>query len=352
MIVADVRIVIKRRKKSRNMGGERTALEEIRQGRAHALKRSMAGEEADFEIPVVDPAEISVPGERKVIMFTTSQMMSLGEMRGTNDRWRQLVEALKSREGTIKDVSHDILENGDPVELIEARQGPLDVDVEMVFSVLRGRASWAELIRVECWLRDAVMMEQSARGRAAAVKLWAIALASYVGEEAIRQVVEKVGGWVVFKPEDEQCSGGGTDMVAQVAWRRAMSYHDYLWTAVMLAVDVASAEVLWDWRRSEHSCFTHSKLDCPDRSNASNGVYGPIRAYYWTSVVEREHGWRDTLSSELEDEDFKSYVPPNLAVEEDDDEEESCVACGVWLDEDPKTDRVGVCACEHGPTRA
>lgn len=310
-----------------------TVLSDITNGRAAALKRSMTCEEADYDIPVVDPAEIHCPGEKPRIPFTQSQMLSLGEMRGTNDRWRQLVQSLGEREGTIYDVSGDIIGYEDQASLTEARvQATVDVEATMVFAALRGTASWPDTIRVECFLRDSIMVESTCRSRVAALKLWGIVVATISGPEVIRRVVEMANDWAKFKPEEAQCSDRGTDMVAHVAWRRATAYQDYLWTNVMLAVDVASADVFWDWRRVSKSCFAHSALECGEKKS------GPIRAYFWVNKLETEHGWHDTIGESLiwgdmEDDIRNRRIPPaDESEEEDDESEDEDMATGKLID--------------------
>lgn len=256
------------------MGVERRrpVLADITHGRNLALKRSMACEEADFDIPVVDPAELSKLGEKKTVPFSVSQMVALGEMRGTNDQWRKLVQTLSDREGTVIDVTEDILGYHDQASLTEARQVHADIEATHVCAALRGNASWPTFVRVESWLRDGIMAEQVPRHRAAALRLWSICLASVAGPEALRKVVEATTEWVTYDVKDAQCSGRGSDMIATVAWKRALLYSDWLWTGVMFAVDRASAEVLWDWRKTERACYTHAHVDCPNGLGGKEGM--------------------------------------------------------------------------------
>lgn len=254
---------VRERKTSRKMGGQRRqALADITHGRHAALMRTMTCEETDFEVPVVDPAELSLPGEKKAIPFTVSQMVSLGEMRGTNDQWAKLVQTLGDREGTVVDITEDIMGYHDQASLTEAKQGPVMLEAPDVFAALRGQASWPTLIRVECWLRDVIQVEQIARHRVAALKLWSICIAMVGGPEALREVVGATTDFVRYDIKEAQCSGRGSDMVATVAWKRAMLYNEWLWTGVMMSVERMSRDVLWDWRKVDRSCYTHVKLDC------------------------------------------------------------------------------------------
>lgn len=226
------------------------------------MKRSMTCEEVEFDMPVVNPAEVRTLGEKKRILFNVSQMLSLGEMRSTNDQWHKIRRELGEREGTVVDVTESILNYDDQASLREARRGPVDVDATQVVAAMRGHAEWPDFIRVECWLRDAMVYETSAQHRAAALKLWSISVASLASPEILRAVVEGTTKWAGYDVDSAQCSGRGSDLVAQVAWKRAMLYQEWLWADVLLAVERASLEMLWDWRKVEMSCFTHPKVDC------------------------------------------------------------------------------------------
>ena len=301
------------------MGGQRrrSPLGDITHGRHAVLKRSMACEESDFDLPVVDPAELSVPGDKKPIPFTTSQMVALAEMRGANDEWRKLVQELSGREGTMVDVSEDILGYEDQASLREAREGPLRVEATHVMAALRGHASWPAFVGVECWLRDAIQVEQTTRHRVAAVKLWCLCIAKVSSPEAARWVVEATVNWAAYNVDDAQCSGKGSDMVATVAWKRAMMYKEWMWTVVMLASDRMSSEVLWDWRKFDRSCHTHAKLECvfgvggqggmdelPHQSMVPGGYSGNSESL--AGVVDEEE------SAEESDDESDTDVVENL----------------------------------------
>jgi hypothetical protein len=232
----------------------------------------MACEEEDFDIPIVDPAEIGVIGERKVIPFSVSQMVTMGEMRSVKESFEKLVQCLNDREGTIVDVTEDILGYHDQVSLTEARQIHEEIECHHVGAAVRGEASWPTLIRVESWLRDGIQMEDVPRNRAAAIRLWCLSMAVVAGPESVRKVVEATTEWVKYDLRDAQCSGGGSDMIARVAWKRAMLYSDWLWTGVMFAVDRASSDVLWDWRRTDRACYTHACARCPNGLGGKNGM--------------------------------------------------------------------------------
>lgn len=253
--------------------GRRSPLDDITNGRRVALKRSMACEEADFDIPVVDPAELSHAGERKVIPFSVSQMVALGEMRGTNDQWRVLLSALRAREGTVVDIGEELLMYEDQASLKEARQGPLDgVEARHVMAAMRGVADWPTVVRVEAWLRDGIMLEQTARHRASAIRLWCLCVARVASPEAVRGVVEATTEWATYDLKDAQCSGRGSDLIANVAWKRAMLYNEWLWTGVMFAVERGSYEAFWDWRKVDKACFTHPGLECKHGLGGESGM--------------------------------------------------------------------------------
>jgi hypothetical protein len=246
-----------------NLTERRQPLSDITEGRRAALKRSMACEEEDFDIPVVSPAEISLLGEKKVIPFSVSQMQVMGEMRSVKDHFANLVQTLSAREGTVVDVTSDILAYHDHASLTEARQGLPQIESYHVGAAVRGDADWPTVIRVECWLRDSIQAEQGSRNRMAAIRLWCLCVASFAGPESVRKVVEATIDWGTYSLKDAQCSGGGSDMVATVAWKRAMLYADWMWTVVMLHVDRSSEEALWDWRRVDKACYTHAGARCP-----------------------------------------------------------------------------------------
>jgi hypothetical protein len=223
----------------------------------------------DMALPVVDPANIltteSTEGKGG-IPFTIDQMMAMGEMRMTNDSWMKIIMSLGDREGTVLDITADMLayENQEALAAVRRTGHPLDVKTHHVFAALTGQSTWPTTLSVESWLRDAVINAGRPREQKAALMLWGIVVAKAVGEEAIRNVVVQTSTWYNFVEEKHTCSKGGSEGVAVVVSASAKLYKEFLWLKIVEEIEDASAQSFWDWRRVDYGCFEHGCGKCPN----------------------------------------------------------------------------------------
>lgn len=242
----------------------RPALVTMKQGAAELQASQDEAWDDGLELPIVDPAHILTTESRNGgVKFTIDQMVTLGEMGDINRRWIKLLQSLRDREGTLVDITADMMAYEDQAALTRVRTGPLDVRTQHVFCSLHGTASWPTVLAVECWLRDAILAAEKVIVQKAALTLWCLVVARAVGEEGTREVLQRAEVWYGFDVGAASCSRGGNDMVAAVALRQATGYKEFLWTKVMLAVDNASSECFWDWRRVENNCLVHGSKKCP-----------------------------------------------------------------------------------------
>jgi|ERR1700761_795735 len=219
----------------------------------------------DMALPVVSPAEIlTLGGKVESVRFTVDQMITIGEMRTTNDSWLKILMSLRDREGTVLDVTREMLEYEDQESLRSVRHGVLDVYTSHVFCALHGTSTWPTTLSVESWLRDCLMSNDRGRSQKAALILWCIVVSRAVGEEAIRDVVRAVHEWFSFSEFDAACSRGGTECSAKIALVEARLYKEHLWVKVLSNVERASADAFWDWRRADLACHVHGCGLCPN----------------------------------------------------------------------------------------
>jgi hypothetical protein len=222
----------------------------------------------DMVLPVVNPADI-LTTESNVgkggIPFAIDQMVAMGEMRMTNDSWMKIIRSLGDREGTVYDMTADLLgyEDQEALSAVRRPESPLDVKTHHVFTALTGQSTWPTTLSVEYWLREAVMTAGRPREQKAALMLWGIVVAKAVGEEAIRDVVATTASWYNFHEEDAVCSKGGSEGVAFIVSASARLYREYLWLKVLEEIEDASAQAFWDWRRVVYGCYRHGCGKCP-----------------------------------------------------------------------------------------
>lgn len=298
----------------------RPALVALKQGYAEPRPVD-EGWDDDMPIPIVNPAEILTVGSGKqAIRFNVDQMCTLAGMVDVRKRWAKLGEVLRSdREGTLFDVTANMINFEDQAALTQVRTGELDVRTEHVFMALRGVAEWPTVLSVEAWLRDAIMIAERAEVQSAAVTLWCLVVAEAVGEEGIRDVFELVGCWAEHDLVKESCSGGASEMLAAVAVKMAFVRGESLWVDVMIAVDEASVECFWDWRRVEKGCRVHPNGKCvrpPYRGRMSFGGVcakcdcGEAREREWWRGLEGRDDWEnvdvDVCLAELVEEGGKN----------------------------------------------
>jgi hypothetical protein len=241
----------------------RPALVELSQGSIRpAMKEDLEVE--DMDLPVVDPADILTVGQTPYqLRFTTDMMVVLAGSADMRRNWTKLLQSLRDREGTVVDVSSDIMAYTNQEALKAVREGPLDVRAGHVHMVLRGQGVWPVVLSVESWLRDAVTVAETKEHQYAALTLWCLAVANVGGEEAIRNVLQHAEAWSRFDLGESACSGGGNMTIARVMVKRAFAKAEGLWTDVLLSIDRASSDVFWDWRRVDFGCRVHATGRCP-----------------------------------------------------------------------------------------
>ena len=237
----------------------RKPLGSVKQGRVW-LETATEVPEEDL-LPVVDPATILRVGD-PCPPLTVQYAVCQSQARDTNDRWVQLLQSLGAREGTVLDVTGEMLAYEDYAALTRVRTGALDVRTAHLYSSLVGKAGWPTVLAVESWLRDGVAAERDNLTRLALAKLWCCVLAQAAGEEAVRSVAVKLESWWGFDVQHASCSGRSSYMIDRVSRVRALLVKESMWTEVQLALEEASNDVLWDWRRVDLSCSVHPSLEC------------------------------------------------------------------------------------------
>lgn len=238
----------------------RPALAEMTQPRA--APKQFGEVDDDDVLPVVDPATLLKKGD-PCPPLTTHQANLMAEVGITNERWLKLLTSLAHREGTVFDITADMLAYEDQGMLTKVREGGmLDVRVIHLHQCVDGSATWPVVLAVEYWLREGVMMAADEVTRMAHVKLWCLVTAMAVGEEAVRGVALALEGWYTFDKYDAACSGKSNEMIAKVSMMRSRLCYEYMWSQVMLSLERASGQVFWDWRRTEQKCWVHEGLEC------------------------------------------------------------------------------------------
>ena len=262
----------------------RPALVSMKQGRVAPVEK-LDIEFDDADLPVVDPASILRVGENPAnLSFTTDMMELLSDSADVNKRWLQLLQSLRDREGTVEDVTAEFLAYEDQEMLRLAKTGILDVKAIHVHTSVRQRVAPPITVCVESWLRDAVTVADRRSTKLAAVKLWCLHMANATGGEAIRDVLRRMEIWTSFDVTAASCSGQGNSSTAATAVKRAFAYYDNIWADVIMAVDVCSLDILWDWRRSEKECRMHPGGKCPGRR--SRPTLPPVARSTCTQLVK------------------------------------------------------------------
>jgi len=240
-------------------------------------------------------------------------MVRLAGSADVRRNWVKVLQSLRDREGTVVDVSSDILSYTNSEALKAVREGPLDVRVGHVHMVLRDTASWPVVLSVESWLRDAVTMAETREHKYSALTLWSLVVANVGGEEAIRSVAQHAEAWSRFDVAECSCSGGGNMTEARVMAKRALSKYECLWADVLLAVERASVEVFWDWRRVDAGCLRHPTGGCVKRKFSP--LLPSVGKPYCTQLVKDEKtgncvncGLWDHGGGEGSDEEWEELV--------------------------------------------
>jgi len=272
----------------------RPALIEMKQPRAAPSQFGVVDE--DDELPIVDPATLLKKGDQCPAL-TSHQVCLLSATTIVNNRWQDLLRSLADREGTILDVTADMLAYEDQTMLKKVRSGGvLDVRVPHLYQSLHGNAPWPTVLAVESWLRDGVMAAGDEESRLSHVKMWCLVVGSAVGEEAVRSVALSLEGWYAFDKHDAACSGRSNEMIAKVSYIRSRLCHEYMWTQVMLSLEKASGEVFWDWRRTEKHCFVHTKLQCEKKGWGTADLVLP-RPADESDFFEFIRGWDELVQT-------------------------------------------------------
>jgi hypothetical protein len=243
----------------------RPALVTMSQAPAGSLRAVDDFWDDDVQLPVVDPESIlkvEKGSNCELPRFNVDTMVAMSEMKMVNSVWVKLLMSLNEREGTVLDVTPTLLGYEDQEALTRVRKGVLDVKTSHVFCAVSGTSTWPTTLAVESWLRDVLVSMGRGRSQTAALKLWSIVLSRAVGEEAIRDVIRATNEWNSFDVYDASCSRGGTGGSAHIAFAEAKLYKEYLWLNVLSCVEQASADSLWDWRRSELACHVHGCGKC------------------------------------------------------------------------------------------
>ena len=221
----------------------------------------------DLELPIVDPSTmltLGSKGEQGGARLTTTDMNTIAEMRMYRDQWVKIISSLQDREGTLLDITADMMAYEDQDALRDVRFKPLDVRTSHMFSALSGTATWPTVLAVESWLRDCMMTTVIGRHDVNAAMLWCIVVARAVGEEGIRDVARRMNEWYSFDVKEAMCSRGGTDATATIAMNTARMYKEFLWLKVLEQVESCSVEAFWDWRRADYGCMRHGCGKCPN----------------------------------------------------------------------------------------
>ena len=291
------------------MPSSRPALVEMRQGRIYPVL-DVGETEEGWDIPIVDPSTLPTVGQKpKAVPFSLDQMVTVGSMKEAHTRWAKIVQTLRDREGTVYDITGDMLSCEDQTSLTAVREGRILVYADHVFAAVRGTATWPTVLAVESWLRDALMMSEEEKIRKVAVMLWSVVTANAVGAEAIRAVVHHCEQWTGFDVRAALCGGKCTEIVSAVLKRRAYCAHDHLWTNIMLAVDRASEEAFWDWRCAPRKCWLHQEGKCgrAETTNYDVSTTPPLRQPL-TQSGAREMNYEDDLDDEDVDDEWEKAI--------------------------------------------
>lgn len=244
----------------------RSPLVSMSQGRAGDKIAPADSDDEGLDIPIVDPVALHRVGEKVELPLTLQFCEAVADTKFMRERWVSVLQTLTAREGTVLDITEAMMSYEGQAALTAVRTGSLKVTQYQLHSALMNSAKWPVVLAVESWLRDSVMMAEDDRARLTAAKLWCLVMVGAVGEEAVRAVALHLESWYAFDRNSASCSGRGSQMIARVAYMRSMLCADYMWTQVMLAVEQASSDALWDWRREVKRCYIHPKLDCEKKA--------------------------------------------------------------------------------------
>lgn len=266
-----------------DMAESRTSLGPLRQGRASPVSSDI--DELD-DIPVVNPALLTGRVNREDLPMLTVDMVKLvSSSTEFENRWANLLRSLAQREGTVFDITAEMMGYGDQAALTAIRKSKLDVRSNDLVVALADRAEWPILLMVESYLRDGAVVAVDRGTRLAFVKMWCAVVATNVGEEAIRAVALALELWFGFDVRGASCSGNGTEGIAMVSGLRCRAYHEYLWSNVLLALERQSNDVYWDWRRVSGLCHVHITGRCPKSTWPGEHVVTPNPSETeWTDV--------------------------------------------------------------------
>ena len=221
--------------------------------------------------------------------------MTVAGTRRVREEWVRLLGELRDREGTIVDVTADMMAFEDQRALSAVRDTPLEVRTNHLFLVLQGLSAWPATLSVEGWLRQALASVASVE-RLAVLMLWGVVVAKAVGPEGIREVALAAESWKRLDMCKLGCSGRSDSVVAKAAHLQASAIEAAQWSRVLLAVDRASVECFWDWRRATMECCVHPKIDCPHHGWLAPGIILP------DSYMEEDWVSVERASADLSDD--------------------------------------------------
>ncbi len=238
----------------------RSPLSVLPQGRVQSSPPSSEASGISVVNPVLRTAN---PSRGDYPPLTVEMVNKLASSTELENQWLKALESLAHREGTVLDITEDVLGYSDQSELTAVREGVLDVRCSDLFLALERQATWPAVLSLESFLRDGAVAAVNTKTRLGMVKVWCVVVAMNAGEEVIRPVALALELWFGLDVRSLSCSGNGTESIAMVAGMRARAYCEYLWSCVLLAVEEQSNEAFWDWRRTGRLCHVHATARCP-----------------------------------------------------------------------------------------